>query len=52
MHLPNPPHKQHPKVSKRAWISETAVIIGNVSIADDVFVGPNAVLRQMSPGHP
>jgi carbonic anhydrase/acetyltransferase-like protein (isoleucine patch superfamily) len=49
MHLPNP-HKQHPKVSKRAWISETAVIIGNVSIADDVFVGPNAVLRADEPG--
>ncbi|KKG16502.1 carbonate dehydratase [Methanosarcina sp. 2.H.T.1A.6] len=49
MHLPNP-HKQHPKVSKKAWISETAVIIGNVSIADDVFVGPNAVLRADEPG--
>lgn len=49
MHLPNP-HKQHPRVSKRAWISETAVIIGNVSIADDVFVGPNAVLRADEPG--
>ena len=44
MHLPNP-HKQHPKISKKAWISETAVIIGNVNIADNVFVGPNAVLR-------
>lgn len=49
MHLPNP-HKQHPRVSKKAWISETAVIIGNVSIADDVFVGPNAVLRADEPG--
>lgn len=49
MHLPNP-QKQHPKVSKKAWISETAVIIGNVSIADNVFVGPNAVLRADEPG--
>lgn len=49
MHFPNP-HKQHPKVSKKAWISETAVIIGNVSIADNVFVGPNAVLRADEPG--
>ena len=32
------------------WISETAVIIGNVSIADNVFVGPNAVLRADEPG--
>lgn len=49
MRLPNP-HKQHPKISKKAWISETAVIIGNVSIADNVFVGPNAVLRADEPG--
>jgi len=49
MNLPNP-HKQHPRVSKRAWISETAVIIGNVSVGDDVFVGPNAVLRADEPG--
>jgi carbonic anhydrase/acetyltransferase-like protein (isoleucine patch superfamily) len=49
MHLPNP-HKQYPKISEKAWISETAVIIGNVSIADNVFVGPNAVLRADEPG--
>ncbi|MCQ1535534.1 carbonate dehydratase [Methanosarcina sp. KYL-1] len=49
MHLPNP-HKQHPKISKRAWISETAVIIGNVTIEDNVFVGPNAVIRADEPG--
>ena len=49
MNFPNP-HKQYPRVSKKAWISETAVIIGNVSIADDVFVGPNAVLRADEPG--
>ncbi|WP_239451035.1 gamma carbonic anhydrase family protein [Methanosarcina horonobensis] len=49
MHLPNP-YKQHPKVSEKAWISETAVIIGNVNIEDDVFVGPNAVLRADEPG--
>lgn len=49
MNFPNP-HKQHPSVSKKAWISETAVIIGDVSIEDDVFVGPNAVLRADEPG--
>ena len=49
MNFPNP-HKQHPIVSKKAWISETAVIIGDVSIEDDVFVGPNAVLRADEPG--
>jgi carbonic anhydrase/acetyltransferase-like protein (isoleucine patch superfamily) len=49
MNFPNP-HNQHPRVSKKAWISKTAVIIGNVSIEDDVFVGPNAVLRADEPG--
>lgn len=49
MQFPNP-HKQHPKISKKAWISETAVIVGNVSIADNVFVGPNAVIRADEPG--
>ncbi|AKB75831.1 Carbonic anhydrase, gamma class [Methanosarcina lacustris Z-7289] len=49
MNFPNP-YNQHPRVSKKAWISETAVIIGNVSIADDVFVGPNAVIRADEPG--
>ena len=49
MHFPNP-HKQHPKVSEKSWISETAVIIGNVNIEDNVFVGPNAVLRADEPG--
>lgn len=49
MHFPNP-HKEHPKISKKAWISETAVVIGNVTIADNVFVGPNAVLRADEPG--
>ena len=39
------PHKQKPNISKSAWISETAVIIGNVTIGDDVFVAPNAVIR-------
>ena len=44
------PQKQYPKINKSAWISETAVIIGNVTIKDDVFVGPNAVIRADEPG--
>jgi carbonic anhydrase/acetyltransferase-like protein (isoleucine patch superfamily) len=32
------PQKQKPKISKKAWISETAIIIGNVNIGDNVFV--------------
>ncbi len=49
MQIPNP-QKQYPKISKSAWISETAVIVGNVTIKEDVFVGPNAVIRADEPG--
>lgn len=44
------PQKQFPKISKKAWISETAVIIGNVIIEENVFVGPYAVIRADEPG--
>lgn len=44
------PQKQYPKISKKAWISKTAVIIGNVSIEENVFVGPYAVIRTDEPG--
>ncbi len=44
------PQKQYPKISKTAWIAETAVIVGNVTIKDEVFVGPNAVIRADEPG--
>ena len=44
------PQKQYPRTSENAWISETAVIVGNVTIADDVFVAPNAVIRADEPG--
>ena len=49
MRLQNP-QKQYPKISKSAWISETEVIVGNVTIKEDVFVGPNAVIRADEPG--
>ena len=39
------PQRQHPHISDTAWISETAVIVGNVTIEDDVFVAQNAVIR-------
>lgn len=44
------PQKEYPRISKTAWISETAVIIGNVTVKDNVFVGPNAVIRADEPG--
>lgn len=49
MQLKNP-QKQMPEISKSAWISETAVIVGDVTIGDDVFVAPNAVIRADEPG--
>jgi carbonic anhydrase/acetyltransferase-like protein (isoleucine patch superfamily) len=49
MNLPNP-HGQFPKISDRAWIFETALIVGDVTIEDNVFVGPNAVIRADEPG--
>lgn len=44
------PQKQKPTISKSAWISERAIIIGNVTIGDNVFVAPNAVIRADEPG--
>lgn len=49
MNLPNP-DGQFPDISDKAWIFETALIIGNVTIEDNVFVGPNAVIRADEPG--
>ncbi|OPY22291.1 MAG: Carbonic anhydrase precursor [Methanomethylovorans sp. PtaU1.Bin093] len=48
MQLENP-QKQRPKISKKAWISETAIIIGNVHIGDNVFVAHNAIIRADEP---
>ena len=39
------PQRQKPNISNTAWISESAVIVGNVIIEDNVFVAPNAVIR-------
>jgi len=44
------PQKQYPGISENAWISETAVIVGDVTIGDNVFVAPNAVIRADEPG--
>ncbi len=49
MQLQNP-QKQEPKISEKAWISETAIIIGNVYIGDNVFVAHNAIIRADEPG--
>ncbi|WP_406660488.1 carbonate dehydratase [Methanolobus sp. ZRKC3] len=49
MLFPNP-ENQRPKISEKAWISETAIIIGDVTIGDNVFVAHNAIIRADEPG--
>jgi carbonic anhydrase/acetyltransferase-like protein (isoleucine patch superfamily) len=49
MILPNP-WKQEPKISDKAWIAETAIIVGNVIIGDNVFISHNAIIRADEPG--
>ncbi len=44
------PDEQEPKISDSAWISETAIIIGDVTIGDNVYVAHNAVIRADEPG--
>jgi len=39
-----------PRVSKSAYLSPSAHVIGNVFIGEDVFVGPNSVIRADEPG--
>lgn len=49
MLYPNP-QNQHPIISKKAWISETAIIVGDVTIGDNVYVAHNAIIRADEPG--
>ena len=44
MLYPNP-QNQHPKISEKAWVSETAIIVGDVTIGDNVYVAHNAIIR-------
>jgi len=39
------PSGDYPKIDKTAYIDPTAVIIGQVNIGKNVFVGPGAVIR-------
>ncbi len=44
------PHRKNPVISESACISETAVIVGDVTIGDNVYVAHNAVIRADEPG--
>jgi len=39
-----------PRIAPTAWVHPTAVVIGNVEIADRVLIDPNAVIRADEPG--
>ncbi len=39
-----------PIISATAGLHPTAVVIGNVEIGDEVYIGPNAVIRSDEPG--
>ena len=49
MLYPNP-QNQMPQISEKAWVSQTAIIVGNVTIGDNVFVAHNAIIRADEPG--
>lgn len=49
MIYPNP-QNQVPQISQKAWVSETAIVVGNVIIGDNVFVAHNAIIRADEPG--
>ena len=49
MLYPNPKN-QHPKISETAWISENAVIVGDVTIGENVYVAHNVIIRADEPG--
>lgn len=38
-------NQHHPKIASRVFIDETALVIGEVSLADDVSIWPMTVLR-------
>ncbi len=44
------PEGDYPQIDNSAYIDLTAVIIGKVSIGNNVFVGPTAVIRADEPG--
>jgi carbonic anhydrase/acetyltransferase-like protein (isoleucine patch superfamily) len=44
------PAGQLPVIDPSAYVHPSAVVIGNVEIGENVFVGPNAVIRSDEPG--
>ena len=46
---PNP-RGELPVVAESAYVDPSAVVIGNVRVEEDVFIGPGAVIRADEPG--
>lgn len=46
---PNP-RGERPRIAVSAFMDPTAVVIGNVLIGENVFIGPGAVIRADEPG--
>lgn len=44
-------HKGSPKIGNRVWIGTNAVIVGNVSIGDNVMIAPNAFVNKSVPSN-
>ena len=44
------PMNMRPKIGNECHISEHAVVMGNVTIGDNVFIAPNATIRCDEPG--
>ena len=40
-----------PKIGNRVWIGTNAVIVGNITIGDDVLIAPNAYVNTDVPSH-
>lgn len=44
------PNGDYPEIDNTAYVDPTAVVIGNVRIGKNVFIGPQAILRADEPG--
>lgn len=40
-----------PTIGNRVWIGTNAVIVGNITVGDDVLIAPNAYVNQDIPSH-
>lgn len=46
------PRKGYPTIGDRVWVGVNAVIVGKVTIGDDVMIAPNSFVNIDIPSHP